>query len=31
MIYAKKGGNEYFGNVIEFSLLDWSDSVYSDR
>ena len=27
----KRAENECFGKVIEFTLLDWSDIVYSDR
>ena len=27
----KRAENECFGNVVEFSLLDWSDILYSDR
>ena len=27
----KRAENECFGNVIEFSLFDWSDIVYSGR
>ena len=27
----KRAENECFANVIEFSLFDWSDIVYSGR